>query len=123
MENLDHRAKIEIPEKQYMNTVTESKPNISIIINVTVNSPIKEKKTLRSQGKKSTACFMQGTYLKVKGIRKLKIKRKSKQIQIKKTEVPILLQEYFKTMCQIRQSITHLHIKCYLNKFDDKIEL
>lgn len=66
---------------------------------------------------------MQGTYLKIKGIRKLKIKRKSKQIQIKKTEVPILLQEYFKTMCQIRQSITHLHIKCYLNKFDDKIEL
>lgn len=91
MENLDHRAKIEIPEKQYMNTVTESKPNISIIINVMVNSPIKEKKTLRPQGKKSTACFMQGTYLKIKGIRKLKIKRKSKQIQIKKTEVPILL--------------------------------
>lgn len=84
MENLDLRTKIETLEndhkilKQYINRMTESKPNISLkSIKAMINSDIKEKKILGSDRKKKlTVMFYAKKSVKIKGLRKMTIKSK-----------------------------------------------
>lgn len=78
MENLDLRTKIETLEndhkilKQYINRMTESKPNISLkSIKAMINSAIKEKKILGSDRKKKlTVMFYAKKVRKNKGTQK-----------------------------------------------------
>lgn len=65
MENLDLRTKIETLEndhkilKQYINRMTESKPNISLkSIKAMINSAIKEKKDPRIRQEKKINCYV-----------------------------------------------------------------
>lgn len=57
----------------------ESRPNMSILsINLMENSPIKGKKTVRSDGGGNERYVLYKKHVKIRGLRKLKIKRAKK---------------------------------------------
>lgn len=88
MENPDHRIKTEISENDNKILKTAYKHNDRIktkhICNIykchgKLTYERKKDPQIR-WGEKPTICFMQETYLKIKGLRKLKIERKSKEM-------------------------------------------